>query len=447
MKFSSSFSALLVVLPLMANVSGLAVPEAALVSRQRGGGRFGQGQGQAQGAKGGAAAAAAAAAASSKAAAAAAGKNTAAAGGKGAATSTSVATAANTAAAGAGTANNAGGGAATGAGAAAGAAVAPTDPQALQSSNIISPTVIQTTDDGQNPPVDGQTGADVSKNNFANACALTLPKVPITNGLQITSGSCNPIPIGQIPSVNNMPSSKFQSPKNLDVIASGQTFTISLATKGIQLGTFTNAQKTYFANPQKLNAQGQIIGHTHVVMETIDSLTTTTVTDPTKFFFFKGVNTGQDAQGNVAVDVTGGVSPGVYRMCTIVSSATHQPAIVPIAQHGSLDDCIYFTASPGGAAAAGAGTAAAGAGAAAAAATPAAAQGTAAAGAAAATGAKGAAAGNAAAGTAAGTGAAATAGKGGAAAATAAKAGKGGAATAAPATAKPAAKGKKGGRR
>jgi hypothetical protein len=46
MKFSSSFSALLVVLPLMANVSGLAVPEAALVSRQRGGGRFGQGQGQ-----------------------------------------------------------------------------------------------------------------------------------------------------------------------------------------------------------------------------------------------------------------------------------------------------------------------------------------------------------------------------------------------------------------
>jgi hypothetical protein len=211
---------------------------------------------------------------------------------------------------------------------------------------------------GQNPPVDGQTAADLSKNNFANACALTLPKVPITNGLQITSGSCNPIPIGQIPSVSNMPSSKYreyssqtclrikfirrtESPKNLDVIASGQTFTISLQTKGIQLGTFTNAQKTYFANPQKLNAQGQIIGHTHVVMEAIDSLTTTTVTDPTKFFFFKGVNTAQDAQGNVAVDVTGGVTPGAYRMCTIVSSATHQPAIVAIAQHGSLDDCIY----------------------------------------------------------------------------------------------------------
>ncbi|KAJ7903201.1 hypothetical protein B0H13DRAFT_1621125, partial [Mycena leptocephala] len=206
---------------------------------------------------------------------------------------------------------------------------------------------------GQNPPVDGQTGADVSKNNFANACALTLPKVPITNGLQITSGSCNPIPIGQIPSVTNMPSSKYQSPKNLDTIASGETFNIVLQTKGIQLGTFTNAQKTYFANPQKLNAQGQIIGHTHIVMETIDALDSTTVTDPTKFFFFKGVNDAQDAQGNVQVPVTGGVKPGVYRMCTIVSSATHQPAIVAIAQHGSLDDCIYFTATAGGAAAAG----------------------------------------------------------------------------------------------
>jgi hypothetical protein len=132
-----------------------------------------------------------------------------------------------------------------------------------------------------------------------------------------------------------------ESPKNLDTIASDVTFNIVLKTKNIQLGTFTNAQKTYFANPQKLNAQGQIIGHTHVVMETIDSLTTTKLSDPTKFFFFKGVNDAQDAQGNVNVPVAGGVKPGVYRMCTIVSSATHQPAIVPIAQHGSLDDCIY----------------------------------------------------------------------------------------------------------
>jgi hypothetical protein len=134
---------------------------------------------------------------------------------------------------------------------------------------------------------------------------------------------------------------RVESPKNLDTIASDTTFTITLATSGIQLGTFTNAQKTYFANPQQLNAKGQIIGHTHIVVEAIDSLTTTKLTNPKNFIFFKGVNTPQDAQGNVAVDVAGGVKAGAYRMCTIVSSQTHQPAIVPIAQHGSLDDCVY----------------------------------------------------------------------------------------------------------
>ncbi|KAK7040626.1 hypothetical protein R3P38DRAFT_3349200 [Favolaschia claudopus] len=216
----------------------------------------------------------------------------------------------------------------------------------------LNPAVIQSTNNGQDPPVDGQSPAATSTDNFANQCGETLPQIPLTNGLQVTTGSCNPIPIGYIPSVENMPSSKFQSPKNLDTIASNVTFDVVLATKNIQLGTFTNAQKTYFANPQKLNGQGQIIGHTHIVMEPIESLTSTKLTDPKVFFFFKGVNDAQDGQGNVKATVTGGAPPGVYRMCTIVSSATHQPAIVPVAQHGSLDDCIYFTATPGGAAAA-----------------------------------------------------------------------------------------------
>ncbi|KAJ6471232.1 hypothetical protein C8R47DRAFT_746964 [Mycena vitilis] len=211
----------------------------------------------------------------------------------------------------------------------------------LQSSLTLSPTVIQTTDDGQNPPVTGQSGALLSKNNFANLCATTLPKVPITNGLQLTTGSCNPIPIGMIPSVENMPSSKFQSPANLDTIPATTAFNITLKTGGIELGTFTNAQKTYFANPQTLNAKGQIIGHTHVVIEAIDALTTTKLSNPQAFIFFKGVNDPADGQGNVVVPVAAGVKAGAYRMCTIVSSSTHQPAIVPVAQHGSVDDCVY----------------------------------------------------------------------------------------------------------
>ena len=69
--------------------------------------------------------------------------------------------------------------------------------------------------------------------------------------------------------------------------------------------------------------------------------------------------------------MTGGIPAGAYRLCSINSSSNHQPVIVPVAQHGSLDDCVYvripfhddryqhtnspqFTATAGGAAAGGA---------------------------------------------------------------------------------------------
>ncbi|KAJ6497992.1 hypothetical protein C8R47DRAFT_1041216 [Mycena vitilis] len=325
MKFAGSLSALLVVLPLISSVSALAVPEgrAARFGRAQGG-KFGGGKGQqGQGGKGAGAAAA---------------------------STTAAAATATTAAAGTGAA----------AAAAPPAAAAAAGGGDLQSSTTIDPSVIQTTDDGQNPPTAGQSAAQLSKNNFANLCATTLPQVPLTNGLQTTTGSCNPIPIGMIPSVDNMPSSKFQSPANLDTIAATTPFNITLKTQGIQLGTFTNAQKTYFANPQTLNAQGQIIGHTHVVVEAIDAITTTTISNPQKFIFFKGVDDAADGQGNVVVPVAAGLAAGAYRMCTIVSSSTHQPAIVAVAQHGSVDDCVYVSAGAAGAAAAGKGAAAAG---------------------------------------------------------------------------------------
>lgn len=54
-------------------------------------------------------------------------------------------------------------------------------------------------------------------------------------------------------------------------------------------------------------------GHSHVVIELIDSLTSTTVTDPTKFAFFKGLN--DPAQNGVlSASVPGGLPAGVYKV-------------------------------------------------------------------------------------------------------------------------------------
>ena len=115
-----------------------------------------------------------------------------------------------------------------------------------------------------------------------------------------------------------------------------------MAVQNFQTGAFVNAQENYFAAPQQLNAQGQIIGHSHVVVEQLTALDQTTPTDPKKFAFFKGLNAA--AQGGVlTADVTAGLPAGFYKVSSINTAANHQPVLVPIAQHGSLDDVSYVS--------------------------------------------------------------------------------------------------------
>ncbi|KAL5495725.1 hypothetical protein ACEPAI_1189 [Sanghuangporus weigelae] len=213
-----------------------------------------------------------------------------------------------------------------------------------QDSTTLDPSVIATgfADDGQATPADGQVASLTSTNNFINFC-LTVNK-PITNGQQIQSGSCNPAPMGVIAATTNMPSSKFVFPANGATIPANQAFTIQMAINKIETGNFVNAQSNYYSAPQQVNAQGDIIGHSHVVVEALDSLDQTTPLDPTKFAFFKGIN-GAAQNGVVTADVTDGLDAGVYRMASINSAANHQPVLVAVAQHGSLDDMVYFTVS------------------------------------------------------------------------------------------------------
>ncbi|KIM51682.1 hypothetical protein SCLCIDRAFT_1224307 [Scleroderma citrinum Foug A] len=187
----------------------------------------------------------------------------------------------------------------------------------------------------------GQVASLTSTNNFINFC-LTVPNTPITNGQQITGGSCNPAPMGVIPSTSNIPSAKFVSPANLDTIPPNTDINIQLAIQGMQTGFFVNPDTNYFAAPQQLNGQGQIQGHSHVVIEQLDSLSSTTPLNPTKFAFFKGLN--EAAQnGILSTTVQGGLPAGVYRLASINTASNHQPLLVAIAQHGSLDDAVYFT--------------------------------------------------------------------------------------------------------
>jgi hypothetical protein len=185
----------------------------------------------------------------------------------------------------------------------------------------------------------GQVPSLTSNNNFINYC-LTV-NLPLTNGQQIKTGSCNPAPMGIIAPTTNMPSSKFVSPYNLGAVQVNTTFEIVMAIRHIQTGHFTNPDSTYYSAPQQLNSDNDIVGHTHVVIERLSSITSTVPSDPSTFVFFVGINTPADGQGNVSVNVTGGLPAGIYKLSSINSSANHAPALVAVAQHGSLDDQVY----------------------------------------------------------------------------------------------------------
>jgi len=225
-----------------------------------------------------------------------------------------------------------------------------------QKSRILNPKVIAAgfANNGQGTPTAGQVASLTSTNNFINFC-LTVPNLPITNGKQISTGSCNPAPMGILPSTANMPSCKFSFPPNLGTIKANTAFTVKMNIRGMQTGFFVNAQENYFAAPQQLNGQGQIQGHSHVVIEQLKNLQQTDPTDPTKFSFFKGLNNAAN-NGELTADVSKGLPAGVYKVSSINTAANHQPVLVPVAQHGSVDDVVYFTVTADGQPAAGSGT-------------------------------------------------------------------------------------------
>ncbi|OSX56712.1 hypothetical protein POSPLADRAFT_1175105 [Postia placenta MAD-698-R-SB12] len=234
----------------------------------------------------------------------------------------------------------------------------------LQSSLTLDSSLIQTgfNQNGQasgDPEGAGQVAANTSANNFINFCA-EYANLPLTNGTQIKTGSCNAAPMGVIPATTAMPSAKFVFPANLATIPANQNFTIQMAIKNLETGNFVNPDTNYFAAPQVINAQGLIVGHSHVVIESIPSLETTEPTDPQTFQFFKGLND-VAVNGILSTTVAGGLPAGTYRMASINAAANHQPVLVAVAQHGTLDDMVYFTVSDNGAASSASGAAASGA--------------------------------------------------------------------------------------
>ncbi len=188
----------------------------------------------------------------------------------------------------------------------------------LQTSLCLDPSQLQKgfEQDGQETPAAGQVASATSSNNFINFCA-TVSNLPLTNGLQVKGGSCNGAPMGVIAAQDKIPTAKFVFPTNFATVKANTNFTVKLSVSKLTTGNFVNAAANYFSAPQQVDGQGLIKGHSHIVIEKLNSLTSTTPLDATKFAFFKGLND-KAQNGVLSAVVAGGLPAGTYR----VSSST-----------------------------------------------------------------------------------------------------------------------------
>ncbi|RIB03005.1 hypothetical protein C2G38_2135899 [Gigaspora rosea] len=135
-------------------------------------------------------------------------------------------------------------------------------------------------------------------------------------------------------------------PKDGSILPANQNFTLAIKIINLQTGYFADPGTEYYAFPQELNEEGIIKGHCHVVIQKLpedDEI----VPNPSIFAFFRGLNDPANDRGiletEVGSDLVPGLPSGRYRVCTMVSTFSHQPVIMPVAQRGSQDDCIRFT--------------------------------------------------------------------------------------------------------
>lgn len=165
--------------------------------------------------------------------------------------------------------------------------------------------------------------------------------IPITNGNQLLDGSCNPAPMGQIPSTQNLPSVRI-SLDNGATFAVNTSIPFSLFVSNLQSGVFVNSDENYLSAPQQLNSTtGNVLGHYHVVVDELDALNTTLPTDSRDFVFFNILGDAADSNGQIQSSITKGLPEGFYRFSATVNAANYQPVLVPISQHGSLNDVVY----------------------------------------------------------------------------------------------------------
>ena len=115
-----------------------------------------------------------------------------------------------------------------------------------------------------------------------------------SDGTQLKGGSCSSTPQGSIPSVDRMVSTLILNPANGANLDASKDNVVTIDTKNLQTGFFSDPNKQYYLIPQSLNGQGVIQGHQHISVQALGGANA--APDAQAFVFFKGLN--EAAVGN-----------------------------------------------------------------------------------------------------------------------------------------------------
>ncbi|KAL2911154.1 hypothetical protein HK105_209402 [Polyrhizophydium stewartii] len=178
-------------------------------------------------------------------------------------------------------------------------------------------------------------------------------------GLQAKDGSklCSSTTMGLIMAFNKMVSTVIIRPKvnecqNLDA---QQNVTFEVDMVNMVTGFFNLANEQYYMAPQTLDAKTSTVeGHQHITVQKLDE-NLGSPPDPKIFAFFKGINNAATDAGKRRLQAVmpGGTikEAGLYRICSMTGTDSHQPVLSPVIRRGPQEDCIRcrFVNTAGGA--------------------------------------------------------------------------------------------------
>ncbi|EGF79024.1 hypothetical protein BATDEDRAFT_37164 [Batrachochytrium dendrobatidis JAM81] len=170
---------------------------------------------------------------------------------------------------------------------------------------------------------------------FANAAP--------SKGAQFSSGQgCSSTVQGLIPSNDKMVSTIITAPDDGARVDPSVELSVTFIVQNLDTGFALNPDTEFLLAPQTIGKDsGFIEGLVNLV---IQQLTGISAPDSRNFSFFVSLtNPSPDGSYTVTVPPKTLNATGDYRICTMATSASFHPVIMPVAQRGSQDDCIRIT--------------------------------------------------------------------------------------------------------